>query len=165
MKIDDLQLLFDYHYWALDHLLNHLRELPAAKLTTNSPHLYHKTAQQTVLHILDVDWSWRLRCQGKPGGQYLWEVEDLPDLPAMHTFLHQEQETTNHYLASLSEADLTAKVQYAEGKEGVARWQILSHIINHGTEHRTEIGHFLTEWGKSPGELGLFRYLVAVRNA
>ena len=55
MKIDDLQLLFDYHYWALDHLLNHLRELPAAQLTTNSPHFYHQTAQQTVLHILDVD--------------------------------------------------------------------------------------------------------------
>ncbi len=163
MKTNDLQLLFDYHYWALDHLINHLLELPTEQLTTDSPHFYHKTANKTVLHILDVDWSWRLRCLEQPGGKYLWEVEDLPDLPAMHAFLHQEQATVNSYLTSLSEADLTAKVQYAEGKEGVARWQILTHIVNHGTEHRTEIGHFLTEHDASPGELGFFRYLVAER--
>lgn len=163
MKIDDLQLLFDYHYWSLNHAINHLLKLPTEKLDTVSPHFYHETANKTVLHVLDVDWSWRLRCLEQPSGQYLWEVEDLPDLPAMHAFLQREQETTNNYLASLSQADLTAKVQYAEDKEGVARWQILTHVVNHGTIHRTEIGHFLTECDASPGELGLFHYLVAVR--
>ena len=164
MKIDHLQLLFDYHYWAFEHVINYLLELPSEQLIPASPHFYHETAHKTVLHMLDVDWSWRLRCMGFSETQYLWEVENLPDLKAMKSFLHHEKEQTEGYLSSLSETELTAQVQYAEGKQGLERWQILAHIINHGTEHRTEIGHFLTECDASPDELGLFYYLMAVGN-
>ena len=55
MNIDHLKLLFDYHYWVLDHLIDHLLTLPAEQLATPSPHFYHETAFKTVRHLLDVE--------------------------------------------------------------------------------------------------------------
>ena len=159
-----LQLLFDYHHWAMDHLIKALMQLPAGKLEATSPHLYHETAYKTVRHVLDVDWSWLRRCQGLPDIGYLWDVVALPDIQSLQHFLHEEADRTRDYLAGLSEQGLAATIEFENGQKGPAVWVILNHIVNHGTEHRTELGHFLTELDASPGELGLFYYVQAIRN-
>ena len=169
MNTDHLQLLFDYHYWAMNHLVNCLQRLPAEQVTTLSSHFYHGTAWQTVLHTIDTDWSWLQRCMGLPGTQYLWEVELLPDLEAVQGFLGREKIRVADYVSGLSETDLATKAEFGAVQDGqkrqVERWRILLHIINHGTEHRTELGHYLTETGNSPGELNFMYYLTAIRHS
>lgn len=39
------------------------------------------------------------------------------------------------------------------------RWQMLLHQANHAMQHRSEVAVFLTEFGFSPGQLDLMRYL------
>ena len=39
-------------------------------------------------------------------------------------------------------------------------WQVLSHVANHGTQHRSEAAEMLTAIGRSPGELDLIFYLI-----
>ncbi len=164
MTKDHIQLLFGYHYWALNHLVNSLLRLPPEQVVIASPHFYHGTAFQTVLHILDVDWSWLQMCKGNPQTKYLWEVETLPDLKAAHEFLAHEEMRMMDYLRELCDIELTAKIELGTAKHQEEQWCILLHIINHGTEHRTEIGHYLTECGNSPGELGFMYYLRKVLN-
>lgn len=47
-------------------------------------------------------------------------------------------------------------IQYVH--EGVPVWQMLVHVVNHGTQHRAEAAALLTAEGRSPGELDLINY-------
>ena len=42
--------------------------------------------------------------------------------------------------------------------EGVPVWQMLVHVVNHGTQHRAEAATLLTAEGRSPGEIDLIFY-------
>lgn len=50
--------------------------------------------------------------------------------------------------------------------EGVPIWQMLVHVVDHGTQHRAEASALLTAEGRSPGELDLINYAeeLAARN-
>lgn len=43
----------------------------------------------------------------------------------------------------------------ANPDDAVPRWLIVAHVVNHGTQHRSELARYLTERGRSPGELDL----------
>jgi uncharacterized damage-inducible protein DinB len=42
--------------------------------------------------------------------------------------------------------------------DGVPIWQMLVHVVNHGTQHRSEAAALLTGEGRSPGDLDLIDY-------
>ena len=68
------------------------------------------------------------------------------------------------YLAGLTDDDLTGTIQYTrtEGVNSRHRyWQILLHVINHGTQSRSEAAVLLTQFGHSPGDLD---YMIFLRD-
>ncbi len=50
-----------------------------------------------------------------------------------------------------------SRVALAEplGPRARPRWVIIAHVVNHGTQHRSEVARYLTDCGHSPGELSL----------
>ena len=57
------------------------------------------------------------------------------------------------FLAARDDAWLTGD------DEGVPFTGMLQHVVNHGTQHRSEAAAILTQAGRSPGELDLITFL------
>lgn len=76
--------------------------------------------------------------------------------------LWQEEETLmRSYLDTLEERQLNETIAY-RGLRGQAYenllWQILVHLVTHGTYHRAELAAHLTTLGKPPGNFDFVIY-------
>jgi len=147
---DILVSFLEYNYQADAHLLQHIQRLTPEQLQAAAK-ISHGTAFDLVRHILDSEWSRRLFASGGAGQQYLWEVEDISDLVALQRFWSAERQRMLDYVRSLSEADLEQAVDYGTAQGGEPQyanvWQILLHVVNHSTHHRTELSRYLNDCG------------------
>ncbi len=155
MKADTLLAFIRFHVWANDRILTVAAGLSDDEL--RAPRKQdHGSAFQTFRHLMDVDWSWREFCAGRNVGQtYVWDHGFvLDDLPSIHAFCLEEDRRLRSYVESLDEAALSESL--ATGADhSVPRWLIVAHIVNHGTQHRSELARYLTECGHSPGDMDL----------
>ena len=70
------------------------------------------------------------------------------------------------YVAGLDDEALNRPLTYrntAGQPFTMPLWQILAHVVNHGTQHRAEVAHVLTGHGYSPGDVDLIVYLRVAR--
>lgn len=152
----DILLAFvRFHAWANDRILTTAADLSDEQLRATAT-LDRGSAFDTLRHLVDVDWSWREFCIGNDvGDAYVWDHGiGLDDLPAIHSFCLQEDARLRRYVASLGDRELTESVA-PNSDFATPRWLILAHIVNHGTQHRSELARYLTECGHSPGDLDL----------
>jgi uncharacterized damage-inducible protein DinB len=146
--------LVRFHAWANDRILATAAGLADEELRKTA-NLDHGSAFQTLRHIVDVDWSWREFCTGNDVGEtYVWDTVPLDDLSAIHAFSLEEDARLRSYVESLDEAALNETLVGTEGFTR-PRWLVLAHVVNHGTQHRSELARYLTECGHSPGDLDL----------
>lgn len=162
MDAASLLALVRFHAWANERILTTMSGLSQEAFTGRAP-LDHHTAFDTVRHLVDVDWSWREFCTGNDVGQtYAWDHGFvLDDLPTIHAFCLEEDARLRSYVSSLDQAALDEPLAMsADPKDRIPRWLILAHVVNHGTQHRSELARYLTDQGHSPGELDLLDALV-----
>jgi uncharacterized damage-inducible protein DinB len=73
-----------------------------------------------------------------------------------------EEKALNIYIDDLTDEILTGTFQYKTTSGKVMEnvfWQAMAHVVNHGTQHRSEAAALLTGFGRSPGDLDLIIFL------
>ena len=87
---------------------------------------------------------------------------DFPDFATLQERFAKEEQAMRAYLVTLSNEDIT-KHRYYTTNEGDDRdrilWHVLLHVVNHGTQHRSEAAALLTDYGCSPGDLDFTVFL------
>jgi uncharacterized damage-inducible protein DinB len=161
MRKAEIQTLFDYMYWVNHQLLEATARLrpdglrDAAGVTT-------RDLLATLVHELDVEWSWRLNLEGRAGeaGEDAeLRAEDYPDVEALREHWSRDEAEMRSWLDGLTDEDLRGEVASEFSDDRRPLWQYLIHIVTHAAQQQADAATLLTLAGRSPGELGFLEYL------
>ena len=166
MNIDDVKTLYDYNYWANDQIF-----LSAQKVTKEqfeaTESFPHGGLRGTLRHILSAETAWRSRFEGATINRL--DEKLYSTLESLETRRQEEERAMRSCLASLTNEDLALHYGQSEWPEqarplrgeGSLLWYYLVHVVNHGTQHRSEAAALLTDYGQSPGDLDFVVFLEA----
>ncbi|HUI89507.1 MAG TPA: DinB family protein [Anaerolineales bacterium] len=162
MNHQDLLLIYDYNYWANKRILAASEKVSGKQLLAPASFPYG-SLRGTLVHILDAEFGWRTFFQTNDWSAPDLKAEDFPTLASVQARTSQEEQAMRAYLATLSDQALYSHRHYTN-ERGEPRdrilWQCLWHVVNHGTQHRSEAAAMLTEYGASPGNLDFTVYLI-----
>lgn len=162
MKAEEIRLLFDYNYWANARILDTAAKA-GAKIYGAPGKLSHGGLRETLVHLLSAEWVWRQRVQEGVSPTQTLDPREFSSLDVLRKRWAEEEGAMRAYLGGLSDADLERVVHYKDRQgtpSAVKLWKIFLHVVNHGTQTRSEAGVLLTQNGYSPGEIDLRLYLL-----
>jgi uncharacterized damage-inducible protein DinB len=160
MNQSDILTLYDYNYWATARVLNAAAQLTPDQFTAPAGSS-HGSVRGALVHTLGAEMVWRLRCAEGISVSALPAETDYPTVESLREHWQDEEQKMRAYLSSLNDEALNRTVQYKTTK-GVPHenvlWNLLVHVVNHGTQFRSEAAVALTAYGRSPGDLDLLLY-------
>jgi uncharacterized damage-inducible protein DinB len=162
MNTGDILTLYDYNYWATRRILAASMHVSPEQFLAPTAHSF-SSLRGTLVHTLDGECGWRMLCQHHTLASFNDLKEDaFPTLDPLAQRWHEEERAMRGYLAHLTDDDLIGFIRYTtpegEKRERVL-WHCLLHVVNHGTQHRSEAAAILTGYGHSPGDLDFTAFL------
>ena len=160
MRRPDILSLYGFNYWANRHLLEVASKLAASEWTAPSD-ITTRDLRATLVHTLDVEWSWRLRLQKRPSDEWGPDVElkptDYADVASLAAHWARDEHEMREWLASLDDDTLAAGWNDG-GKDSFPLWYFLVHLITHSQQQRSDAALLLTRAGHSPGNIEFLDY-------
>ena len=160
MNKHDITLLYKYNQWANAKILNAALQVTNDQFLTSAT-FPHGGLRGTLVHTLFAEWIWRHRWEGTSPVIRL-KPEDFPSLEALRTRWADEEKLLMAFVDNVTDDRVNSHFFYTTTKgEPHERilWQAMTHVVNHGTQHRSEAAALLTNFGHSPGDIDLIYFL------
>jgi uncharacterized damage-inducible protein DinB len=160
MNKQDILILYKYNQWANTKILDAAANVTQAQYL--APASYpHGGLRGTLVHALSAEWIWRKRWEGT-SPTFMLKLDDFPTFESLCTRWAEEEKQLMDFVDGLSDEKLNSTFSYSSTK-GVpftdVLWHVMAHVVNHGTQHRSEAAAMLTELGRSPGDIDLIFFL------
>jgi uncharacterized damage-inducible protein DinB len=151
MRVDDVRILYDYDRWATARILDRALGVPPFEWS-DSNRIDLRGLGGILAHALGAHERWRTGWQG--GAEIARrEVAPLPTAEELRADWELEWSATTGFIDGLTDDDLDRPA------DELLLWQAMAHVVNHGTQHRSEAAVLLTALGRSPGDLDLADFL------
>jgi uncharacterized damage-inducible protein DinB len=151
MTREDLSLLLDYHYWARDRMLAAVALLTPEQFTRDMGNSF-RSVRDTVAHIYAADWIWCRRWQGDAPAA-LPGSEGFPDVDSIRAAWTELEGEVRQLVAGLDDEGAARVTEYRlfNGQPRTSPfWQMLQHVVNHGSYHRGQVTTLLRQLGAAP---------------
>ena len=160
MRKSDLATLFDYNYWANEEILRAAARLPDDTFTAPSA-VTTRDLRATLVHVIDVNWSWRKRLQGEPRSVWEQELDAAEYAGAADVTAHAraDEREMRAWLDSLDDDTLARPVDATVSEDRFPLWQYLVHLLMHDAQQRSDAAVLLTLAGESPGDFEFLDYV------
>jgi uncharacterized damage-inducible protein DinB len=131
MRLSDIRYLFAYDRWGTGKILAALDGVPDETWGATGV-VGDRGLGAILVHQLGAHQRWRLGLSGddEAAGAARPERQPLPSPAALVAAWEVEW-------------------------EDIPFWQMLAHVVNHGTQHRSEAASLLTAVDRSPGDLDM----------
>jgi uncharacterized damage-inducible protein DinB len=151
MTFEDLQTLVEYHYWARDRVLASVETLSDEQLRKNLGNSF-ASIFDTVVHLYGADWIWCTRWNGE-SPMSLPAASTFPDLAAVRQAWSEEEQRIRSVLTRLGPDGVARPIEYRgwDGRQQAQPfWQMLQHLVNHGSYHRGQLTTMVRQLGVPP---------------
>ena len=130
-----------------------LEQIPAEHLTHD-----FQTADRSILgtlvHTFGADRVWLKRVRGEPITTFLTD-EDRQ----LATLQRDWPRVLDGWSTMVDEPERVVHYQDMKGNPYTSKlWEIVLHVVNHGTHHRGQVSGFLRALGHAPPQLDLIRF-------
>lgn len=163
MNVENMRRLYGYNRWANDQILTAAGNLTPEQFTAPDDTPFGSVRNELV-HILDVQRGWRLDWElalyGKATEAADLDVRAYPDYESVRALWRDVEARTEAFVESVTADQLAGvvTVEFDWGTVSAPLWEMMVHVVNHGTQHRSEVAMKLTNFGHSPGMVDLLFY-------
>lgn len=161
VDITTIQALYGYNQWVNERLLAAAETLPTEQTRQRFGASYD-SIHGTLAHILGAEIVWLSRWQGTSPSK-LPNAADFASIADIRVRWQEQQAAMTEFLAGLTPERLAAPVHYvntAGQAFALPLWQLMLHLVNHGTHHRSELADMLTRAGHPPAPTDLLVYFL-----
>jgi uncharacterized damage-inducible protein DinB len=140
MNADQFRQLYDYHFTVNRRVWDKcVMSLTDEQFQQDLPYSLGSIHRQTV-HMMSIDERWFSGLRGLALPDFL-KAEDYPNRPAVRSYWDKVESQMRQYLDGLADHQLVAPL------ENLQVWQVLIHVVNHGTDHRAQVLAMLNSLG------------------
>ena len=151
MNLHALLALLDYHYWARDRLLDALDALTPEQFNRDLGSSF-KSIRETVAHIYAAEVTWHARWTGQAAAA-LKTSDAFPDPGSVRRAWAEHEGKMREFLNDLGDSGALRVFSYktlSGDRVSSPFWQMLQHVVNHGSYHRGQVTTMLRQVGAAP---------------
>ncbi len=146
MNANAFRHFYDYHFTENRKIWDSYVTPLSQEQFTQAVNYSRGSVRDQIVHLMGVDDAWFSGLRGVAIPELL-NPANLNDRKIIRARWDKVEQNMRDYLARLRD-DMLFEKPFAEGEDkDLILWQVLLHVVNHGTDHRAQILRLLNDLG------------------